>query len=375
MGFAAAGAALLAWTGTAAAQQEFAAYPAPAARHAVTVATVAEGLDSPWGMAFLPDGAILVTERTGKLRVVRNGALSPQPVAGLPEIEEYGQGGLLDVALHPDFARNRFVYITYAEKAEDGRRTALGRFSLANGRAEGFQVLYRGPTVATRLHFGSRIAFGPDGKLYLTHGERGQKDRSQDLGDPAGSVLRLNDDGTVPQDNPFAGRPGAAPEIFSYGHRNPQGMAFQPGGARLWAVEHGPQGGDEVNVVKAGANYGWPVITYGRNYGTGTKIGEGTEKAGMEQPLTYFVPSLALAGMTFYQGSKLPNWQGDMVVALLAGGIARLDVEEDRVVAAERLLEDELGRTRHVAVSPDGTLYALVDAPAPEGKLVRITAK
>ncbi|HYE49920.1 MAG TPA: PQQ-dependent sugar dehydrogenase [Azospirillaceae bacterium] len=360
--------------GGAAAQQEFATYAKPKGRHELKVVPVVQGLDHPWGMAFLPDGGILVTERTGKLRLVRDGKLAAEPVAGLPAIEEHGQGGLLDVALHPGFAQNRLVYLTYSEKAADGkgRHTTLARFRYEGGRAEGFQVLYRGVTVDSKFHFGSRIAFGPDGKVYISHGDRGDKERAQDLGDPAGSIIRLNEDGTVPPDNPFASRAGARPEIFTWGHRNPQGMAFQPGTGKLWAAEHGPQGGDEVNLVVAGTNYGWPVITYGANYGTGTKIGEGTAKDGMAQPVAYFVPSLALAGIDFYDGANLPLWRGDMVVALLSGGIARLDMDGERIVAAERLLESELPRTRDVQTGPDGKLYALVDAAEPEGQLVRL---
>ncbi|ACI97479.1 PQQ-dependent sugar dehydrogenase [Rhodospirillum centenum] len=360
--------------GALAAPREFNAWPAPAARQAVKVTTVVDGLDHPWSVAFLPDGRLLVTERTGRLRTVQEGRLLPEPVAGLPPIEEVGQGGLLEVALHPDHARNRLVYISYAEPDPSGRghRTAIARFRDGNGTAEGFEVLYRGTSDRTRHHFGSRIVFGTDGKLYFSIGDRGTDKRAQDPADSSGSILRLNDDGSIPGDNPFVGRPGHLPELYSMGNRNPQGLAVQPGTGLIWESEHGPQGGDEINIIRAGANYGWPVITYGRTYGLGLPIGEGTEKPGMVQPELYFVPSLALAGMTFYTGDALPAWKGDLIVALLGGGLVRLDVEDDRVVAAERLLEEELGRTRHVAQGPDGALYALVDEPAPGGRLVRI---
>lgn len=360
-----------------AASREFAEFPPPASRHALKATTVVEGLDHPWGMAFLPDGRILVTERTGKLRVIANGKLKPEPVAGLPPIEEIGQGGLLGIAVHPDYANNRLVYLSYAEKApnEDGHRTAVARFKDEGDRFTGMQVVFRGETVKSRHHFGSRIVFGTDGKMYVSIGDRGRQDTAQDLGLLNGKVFRLNDDGTVPGDNPFVGKAGVRPEIFTYGNRNPQGMAMQPGTGAIWSVEHGPQGGDEINLMRAGVNYGWPVITYGRTYGMGLKIGEGTEKPGMEQPKAYFVPSLALSGMTFYDGAKLPAWKGDMVIALLSGGIVRADIEGDRVVAMERLLEEELARTREVAVGRDGDLYALVDDGAPSGKLVRIEPK
>lgn len=371
-----------------AAPPEFETLPAPKARHDVKVTTVVEGLDHPWGMAFLPDGRILVTERTGKLRVVQEGKLLPEPVAGLPEIEEMGQGGLLDVALHPDYANNRWVYLSWAEKvapgaggeakprdAKSGNRTVVARFKDQGGKFTDMQVLYRGTVVNSRFHFGNRLVFGKDGKLYFTIGDRGDKDRAQDLMDASGKVIRLNDDGTIPADNPFVGRKDALPEIWTYGNRNPQGMALQPGTGLLWANEHGPQGGDEVNIIRPGSNYGWPVVTYGKTYGLGLPIGEGTAKDGVAPPETYFVPSLAVNGMAFYEGSGMPQWKGDIVMALLAGGIARLDVEGDKVVAGERLLEEELGRTRDVEAAPDGRLYALVDDSAPGGKLVRIDRK
>lgn len=357
-----------------AAPPEFQTLPKPEASPALAVTTVAEGLDHPWDIAFMPDGRILVTERTGNLRVVQDGKLLEQPIQGLPEIEEVGQGGLLSVKPHPDYAQNRLVYLTYAEKDPEkaGHRTVVARFKDQGDRFTDGEVIFRGTTVASRHHFGSRMAFGPDGKLYFTIGERGQQDRAQDPSDPSGAVLRINDDGSIPDDNPFVGRDGYHPAVFTIGNRNPQGLAFEPGTGTLWASEHGPQGGDEVNIIRPGVNYGWPVITYGVTYGMGLKIGEGTEKEGMVQPEMYFVPSLAVNDITFVQGDSFPGLQGDIVMALLAGGLVHLDVEDGKIVAGQRLLEDELGRTRDVVQGPDGALYALIDDPAPDGKLVRI---
>lgn len=369
-----------------AAPQEFTTFPAPKARHEVKVTVIADGLDTPWAMAFVPDGRILVTERTGHLRVIKDGKLLPEPVAGLPVIEEYKQGGLLDVALDPDYAQNRFIYLSFMEKAvkgpdarprdqDKGNRTVIARFTDNGTALTDMKVLFKGALVDSGLHFGSRFTFDKDGHVYFGIGERGSQDRAQDLMDAAGKVFRLNRDGSVPADNPFVGRADALPEIYTLGNRNPQGLATQPGTGLIWESEHGPQGGDEINIIRPGTNYGWPVITYGKTYGLGLKIGEGTEKEGLAQPELYFVPSLALNGMTFYDGAVLPFWRGDLIVALLAGGIARLDVEGDKVVATERLLVDELPRTRDVAVGPDGRLYALVEAPGTDGKLVRIDRK
>ncbi|OYQ33857.1 hypothetical protein CHU95_15405 [Niveispirillum lacus] len=375
-------------TGTAAiaAPKEFTTFPAPKARHDVKVTVVAEGLDTPWAIAFVPDGRILVTERTGNVRVIKDGKLLPDPIAGLPKIEEHRQGGLLDIALDPDYAQNRYVYLSFMEKAvkgpdakprdqDKGYRTVIARFTDDGTAFKDMKVLYRGSLVDSGLHFGSRFAFDKQGHMYFGIGERGSQDRAQDLMDAAGKVFRLNRDGTVPADNPFVGRSDALPEIYTYGNRNPQGLVTQPGSGLIWESEHGPQGGDEINIIRPATNYGWPVITYGKTYGLGRKIGEGTEKAGMAQPELYFVPSLAVAGMAFYEGSTLPFWRGDLIVGLLAGGIARLDVEGDKVVATERLLESELPRTRDVELGPDGRLYALIEAGAPDGKLVRIDRK
>jgi len=339
--------------------------------YAIDVSVVTDGLDHPWGLAFLPNGDILITERRGTLRMVRSGELLSEPVAGLPPISQHGQGGLLDVALHPDFSANRLVYLSYAGRGDDGYSTEVLR-----GRLEGLtltdtEVIFRAtPKTNGKRHFGSRLLFGPDGKLYVSLGDRGDRPSAQDLSSHNGSLLRLNPDGSVPEDNPFVGRDDARPEIWTLGNRNMQGMALRPNG-QIWTHEHGPQGGDEVNLMRAGVNYGWPVITYGRNYGIGTKIGEGTEKEGMAQPVYKWVPSIAPSGMTFYTGDAFPEWQGDLFVGSLKFGLlVRLTLDGDEVVAEERMLDDAYGRIRAVAQGPDGLLWLLTDER--NGRLLKI---
>ncbi len=331
--------------------------------HAFRVVKVVEGLEHPWGLAFLPDGRMLVTERPGRLRVITDGKLEPQAVAGLPQIAQHGQGGLLDVALHPNFAQNGLVYLSYAARGGDGVGTEVARGKLAGGRLENVEVIFRQhPKGSGGNHFGSRLVFDHAGFLYITLGERGEQERAQRPDDHAGSVIRLHDDGRVPADNPFVGRPGWKPEKYTLGHRNIQGAAFHPQTGALWTHEHGPQGGDEVNVIRAGANYGWPVITYGANYDTGTKIGEGTAKPGMAQPLYYWVPSIAPSGMAFYSGDKFPRWRGDLFVGALKDQmLVRLRLDGEKVTREERLLKGRLGRIRDVRVGPDGCIYLLTD--------------
>ena len=335
------------------------------------VVPVATGLEHPWGMVFLPDESILVTERPGRLRIVRDGALDPEPIDGVPEVYASGQGGLLDVALDPGFASNRAIYISYAAVGDGGNSTRVARARLGDGRLEDLAVIFTAePLVPSSKHFGSRLAFDPQGFLFITVGERGQGERAQDLGDHNGSVIRLHPDGSVPADNPFVGDAGARPEIFSYGHRNAQGLAIHPETGIPWLQEHGARGGDEVNVVRPGANDGWPVITYGIDY-SGAPIGEGTHKEGMAQPIHYWVPSIAPSGMAFYDGEAFPEWQGDLFVgALRSELLARLELDGERVVAEERLLEDALGRIRDVEVGPDGYLYLLTDES--DGGLYRL---
>jgi glucose/arabinose dehydrogenase len=335
------------------------------------VVPVATGLEHPWGMAFLPDGGILVTERPGRLRSVRDGVLDPEPIEGVPEVYASGQGGLLDVALDPAFASNRTIYLSYAAEGDGGNSTRVARATLGNGRLEDLEAIFAAePLVRSSKHFGSRLAFDPEGYLFITVGERGQGERAQDLGDLNGSVIRLHPDGSVPADNPFTGVAGARPEIFSYGHRNPQGLAIHPQTGIPWLHEHGARGGDEVNVVRPGVNYGWPVITYGIDY-SGAPIGEGTHKDGMAQPIHYWVPSIAPSGMAFYDGAAFPEWRGDLIVGALAGELlVRLELDGERAVEEEWLLDGALGRIRDVAVGPDGSLYLLTDESA--GGLYRL---
>lgn len=346
--------------------------------HRVRIVTVASGLAHPWSLAFLPDGRMLVAERPGRLRVLaKDGSLDPKAVEGLPRIDAQGQGGLLDVVVHPDFGRNGWIYWTFAQRGADGLNgTELARGKLAGGpgnyRLEQVQVLFRmQPKSSTGLHFGSRLVFDRKGMLYMTLGDRGEMQRAQDLGDHRGKILRLTDEGKPAPGNPFLGDDKARAEIFSYGHRNVQGAALHPRSGELWAAEHGPQGGDELNLVRAGVNYGWPVITYGVNYGTGTKIGEGTSKPGMAQPQKYWVPSPALSGMAFYEGDRFPRWRGDVLLGALRGqALIRVRLDGERVVGDEFMLAGALPRVRDVRVGPDGYVYLLTDEP--DGALLRL---
>jgi glucose/arabinose dehydrogenase len=342
------------------------------ADHGFRVVTVAKGLDHPWSLAFLPDGRMLVTEREGRLRVVRGGKLDPQPLAGLPRVAAQGQGGLFDVVPHPRFAENGLLYLSYAARGEDGIGTELARAKLARDRLENVEVLFRqSPKGSTGRHFGGRIVFDRQGYLYLTLGDRGEMERAQRPDDHAGSVIRLHDDGRVPVDNPFVGKPGWKPEKYTLGNRNMQGAALHPQTGLLWTHEHGPQGGDEVNVIRAGTNYGWPVITYGANYGLGTRIGEGSAKPGMAQPIHYWVPSIAPSGMAFYTGNRFPKWRGSLFVGALRDQmLVRLALEGEKVVREERLLKGALGRIRDVRAGPDGFLYLLTDES--DGVLARL---
>jgi aldose sugar dehydrogenase len=341
--------------------------------HAFRVIKIVEGLEHPWGLAFLPDGRMLVTERPGRLRIVRDGRLEPQPVAGVPEVAAVGQGGLLDVALHPRFAENSLVYLAYAGRSKGGFGTEVARGRLVGNRLEEVQVVFSmEPKSRERRHFGSRLVFDRDGYLFITLGDRGEMKRAQRPDDHAGSVIRLHDDGRVPDDNPFVDQPGWKPEKYTLGNRNIQGAALHPQTGELWTHEHGPQGGDEINIIRAGVNYGWPVITHGVAYGTGARIGEGTHKDGMAQPLHYWVPvSIAPSGMAFYTGDRFPNWRGDLFVgALRAQILVRLRLEGEKVVHEERMLPGVLGRIRDVREGPDGFLYLLTDEK--NGVLVRL---
>jgi glucose/arabinose dehydrogenase len=342
----------------------------------LTATVIAEGLDHPWALGFLPDGRMLVTERSGQLRVISDGVVG-EPIADVPDVYDQGQGGLLDLALAPDFATSGQIYLTFAEPAQDaglqrGQGTAVLSARLVlegdSGRLEDGKVIFRmNRFTTTNRHFGSRVVIGADGNLFVTLGERGEQDRAQDVTDLAGAIVRIAPDGSVPADNP---KPeGWAPELWSKGHRNPQGATLRDDGV-LFTVEHGARGGDEVNMPQAGANYGWPVISYGIDY-SGVTIGEGTEKAGLEQPLHYWDPSISPSGLDFYDGELLPAWQGDLLAGGLSGQLlVRLDMEGDAVVGEERLFEGQLGRIRDVRVGPDGAIYLLTDAD--NGRLIRV---
>lgn len=334
--------------------------------------TIVSGLEHPWGMAFLPDGRILVTERPGRLRLVENGQLNPNPIKGLPSITAEGQGGLLDVALHPDYKKNGWIYFSYSEAGPGGLGTNVARARLDSMKLKDTEVIFRMELKSRGgRHFGSRLVFDRNNYLYITVGERGDRPRAQRLDDHAGSVIRLHDDGRIPDDNPFIKQKNAKTEIYSYGHRNPQGMTLHPETGEVWQHEHGPQGGDELNIIQPGINYGWPVITYGVNYVIGTKIGEGTHKEGMEQPLYYWSPSIAPSGMAFYSGDKFPQWRNNLFVGSLKFQLlVRLDLDGNKVIKEERLLKGELGRIRDVRNGPDGYLYLLTDED--DGMLVRI---
>jgi glucose/arabinose dehydrogenase len=317
---------------------------------------------------------MLVTERPGRLRSVdREGRVS-DAIGGVPAVVARGQGGLLDVAIDSRFAENRLVYLSYAEPGPDGTAgTAVARGRLGDGRLEDVRVIYQQrPKVEGPNHFGSRLVFARDGTLFVTQGDRfGHRDRAQDLSVGFGKIVRINPDGTVPRDNPFVGRADARPEIWSYGHRNVQSAALHPETGQLWTVEHGARGGDELNRPEAGKNYGWPVITYGVDY-SGAKIGEGTAKPGMEQPVYYWDPVIAPAGMAFYTGDALPGWKGSVLIgSLRPGGLVRLTMANGRVVREERYLADLNERVRDVRQGPDGFVYLLTDSR--DGRILRVT--
>ena len=342
------------------------------------VEVVFDGLEHPWGIAFISEDDLLITERTGDLRIVKDWQLLDDEVDGLPRIDEVGQGGLLGIALHPDFESNQLVYLSYT--GQEGRvyGTEVLRGKLQGTTLDDIEVIFRAlPKQRGGYHFGSRLVFADDGSLFISLGDRGARpglgrnQAAQRLNNHLGSLIRVNDDGTVPADNPFIGDPNAKPEIYTYGNRNMQGMAIHPMTRAIWTHEHGPQGGDEINIMSPGINYGWPVITYGANYGTGSKIGEGTHRPDMQQPIHKWVPSIAPSGMMFYTGDRFPAWQGDLFVGSLKfGQLVRLEVTDDSVANEERLLNFEFGRIRDVVQGPDGFIYLLTDSN--NGKLLRI---
>lgn len=344
----------------------------------VEVETIARNLEHPWAVEVFADGRMLITERPGRMLVVTPDGELSEPVAGLPEVDARDQGGLLDVAIDPGFASNQTIYWSYAEPREDGNGTALARGRLitdGDPRVEDVQVIFRQmPSLRSAMHFGSRIVFAPDGTLFLTLGERSimaGRVQAQELDSHLGKIIRINKDGSVPEDNPFVDRENLRPEIWSYGHRNIQSAALHPETGELWIVDHGPRGGDELNMVEAGKNYGWPVITYGLEY-SGEPIGEGiTAREGMEQPRYYWDPVIAPSGMMFYSGELFPAWKGDVFIGSLVGEhLVRISLEDRRVTGEEWLLTDLGERVRDVVEGPDGAIYLVTDEP--DGRLLKL---
>jgi glucose/arabinose dehydrogenase len=345
----------------------------------IRVSLVAKDLVNPWSLAFLPDGAMLVTERPGRLRVIRNGVLEPQPITGVPAVKAVALSGLLDVVLHPKFAENHLLYLSYSKAREDGLTTT----ALARGRLDGAaltdvkDIFLANSWSKSSTNYGGRIAFDRDGLLYLTIGERQEEERAQNTGDHGGKVVRLRDDGSVPPDNPFVGKAGYLPEIFSIGHRSPQGLAMQPSTGLMWENEHGQQGGDELNIIRAGKNYGWPLATFGINY-DGERHGEPFPRADLEPPFAYWVPSIAISGLMFYTGDKFPAWKDNVFVGGMFQGRTRGTGQVQRIVLSpkgqpiqrEPLLVDLHQRIRDVRQGPDGLVYVLTEEPA--GALLKI---
>lgn len=344
--------------------------------HSFRLKTVVDGLATPWSLAWLPDGRMLVTELRGTLRVVENGRLHPAPVAGTPRVRHKGQGGLMEVALHPNHATNGWIYLAYTEpgtnaETRDGGMTTIVRGRLKENRWSDEQTIWRAPLWSFRdgsVHFGCRIVFDRAGHLFFAHGERGRMHDAQDLARPNGKVHRVFDDGRIPPDNPFVGVPRALASIWSYGHRNPQGLDLHPVTGELWSTEHGPRGGDELNFIQKGRNYGWPIITHGMNY-NGTPITALTAKEGLEQPVVHWTPSIAVCSARFYRGDRFPRWKHNLFVTALAQQeLRRLVIEDHRVVEQEVVFKD-LGRARDVATGPDGLLYVALNKP---DKIVRL---
>lgn len=334
-----------------------------------TIDTLATGLFNPWGIAFLPDGRILVTERKGEIRIIKDGKLLDEKITGVPAVYAEGQGGLLDIKLHPDYTTNGWIYFSFAKPGTGGGGTTIARAKLNGNTFTELQELFSAqPFSSSGVHFGSRIVFDGEGHIFFSSGERGTKENAQTLENHLGKILRLNEDGTVPADNPFVNTAKAKPEIWSYGHRNPQGLVYDMATKTLWDVEHGPKGGDELNLVEKGKNYGWPVITYGIDY-DGSTISEITEKEGMEQPVKYWVPSIATCGLTKVTSDQYPNWKGNFLVGALAKThVARVEVNNNTFVAEEKLL-DKIGRVRAIEQGPDGFIYVATESP---GLVVRL---
>jgi aldose sugar dehydrogenase len=346
---------------------------AAASATAITVTEIATKLAYPWGLAVLPDGSMLVTERDGRLRVIRDGKLMEAPIAGVPNVHNEGQAGLFDVVLHPDFATNNLVYLSFAKGTKAANHTAIIRGTYDGTRLTNVQNVFdAGPDKASDAHFGGRMMFMADKTLILTLGDGyAYRDKAQDLSSDLGKIVRMTDTGQPAPGNPFIGQAGRRPEIYSFGHRNVQGIASDPATGAIYAHEHGPKGGDEINIIGPGKNYGWPVITYGVDY-SGAPISLKNQQEGMEQPITYWVPSIAPAGMVFYTGDLFPAWKGDLIVSALAGQhVRRVNLEKGIVSSQETYLSDRDERYRQVVQAPDGSLLVLTDDA--EGKVLRLT--
>ena len=327
------------------------------------VVEVVTGLSRPWGLAFLSEDRALVTERAGRLYQVEFAGAEVKRLGGLPQIATGGQGGLLDVAVDPEYEQNGWIYFTYSQSYDGGTGTTLARARLSGTELTELEELFRmQPPGSGGRHFGSRIAFLPDHTVVISIGDRGAQNRAQDFQDHAGSLVRLNRDGSVPDDNPFLGDPDVLDELYTLGNRNPQGLVLHPETGVLWQHEHGPRGGDELNIIEAGNNYGWPEMSQGVDYRTGEPIGRGTEAPGMTQPVEYWSPAIAPSGMAFYFGERFPEWDGNLFIgSLVDTHLLRLEIENDRVVHQERLLDGVLGRVRDVRLGPDEALYLLTD--------------
>jgi len=338
------------------------------------VDTLTSQLKNPWGMVFLPDGRMLITERGGEIRIMKDGKLLEEKIQGVPQVVARGQGGLLDIQLHPDYTNNGWIYLSYSKPVEGDTTagTAIARAKLEGNNLVQLEVLFQAlPIARTYHHYGSRIVFDGNGFMYFSSGERGTKENSQNLANHMGKIIRLHDDGKVPTDNPFVGNAEAKPEIWSYGHRNPQGLYYDKPTGILWANEHGPKGGDELNIVEKGKNYGWPVITYGINY-NGTIITEDKEKKGMEQPVHYWVPSIGPCGMEMVTSDKYPNWKGNFLIGSMSFQfLSRVEMDGKKFVKEEKLME-KVGRVRAIRQGPDGYLYVATELP---GKILKLVPK
>ncbi|MEK7265480.1 MAG: PQQ-dependent sugar dehydrogenase [Pseudomonadota bacterium] len=351
------------------------AAPAPDGALSLNVETLGEGLVNPWSMAFLPDGSMLVTERDGKLRIIKDGALVAEPVTGVPAPYVKSQGGLFDILLHPDFATNRTIFLSYAAGTPESNATRVISATFDGAALSDIKTIFETATKKeTPVHFGARMALLPDRTMLITIGDGfNYREKAQDLSNGLGKIVRINLDGSIPADNPFADKEGALPEIYSYGHRNEQGLAVDPETGTIWETEHGPMGGDEVNIIEAGANYGWPLATYGLDY-SGAQITPFTEYEGTKQPVKYWVPSIGPSGLAIYQGDLFAGWKGDLLVGALAKtALHRLEMEGGKVVGEERYLEGE--RIRDVREGPDGAIYVTTEDHdgAPVGKVLRLT--